>query len=436
MRKSISIALLLAIVAIPNFSNAGTEHEGIYLDQNTVEKGFPAKSEDNILTVSIPPHLLRKPARISITDVTENINIPPQATALTPIYDIRLHRNGKALILDKFLTLLFETPDTKKYTSIYIWNNPTQEWLRFASKKRGDTQITARMDFAEVRAVVFESADNNQLPAHIVMKQPEKVFREGDKKVLGVKTVAPPEIFDVVEVAPFAEQRGITITPQIPPKESLTVSNGDANTKAVSSDRVFSVTIPESAVSAPVIASIKIVPNNYGPPAYRKFISEIYELNLTSFDGSQVTLLKPLEISFAMDRMVAAQRKITFFNKGVGWDPLPTVADSDTLTLNAPLPLPFARIALFESTIIDEGKASWFPDKLTTKAKLGAASNDYPFGTMLTVTNTDNDKTVDVKVISTGPFVPGRIIDLTYSAFSELASPRAGVLNVRVEKKQ
>lgn len=435
MRKSISIVLLLSIVFIPNFSNAAGEDKGIYLDQTTVEKGFPAQSEDKILTVSIPPHLLRRPARISIVDVTETINIPPQAKALTPIYDIRLHRNDKALILDKFLTLLFETPETKKYKSIYIWNNPTQEWLRFASKKRGDTQITARMDFAEVRAVVFESSNSSQLPAHIVVKQSEKIFREGDKKVLGIKESSPPEAPTTAEVPPFAEQRGIAIAQPIIVKESISVSNGDSDTKATSSDGILSVTIPNGSVSTPVKASIKIIPNNYGPPAYRKFISEIYELELTPFNGSKVELLKPLSLSFQVDRMVAAQRKITFFNKGVGWDPLPTTAQPEQLTLNAPLPLPFARIALFESTTIDEGKASWFPDKLTTKAKLGAASNDYPFGTMLTVTNVDNNKTVDVKVISTGPFVPGRIIDLTYSAFSELASPRAGVLHVRVEKR-
>jgi hypothetical protein len=44
------------------------------------------------------------------------------------------------------------------------------------------------------------------------------------------------------------------------------------------------------------------------------------------------------------------------------------------------------------------------------------------------------NKFVDVTVLSTGPFVRGRIIDLSRSAFSSIASPEAGVIAVKVEK--
>ena len=80
------------------------------------------------------------------------------------------------------------------------------------------------------------------------------------------------------------------------------------------------------------------------------------------------------------------------------------------------------------------GQASWFRDSLIKKTQYSAASNDYPYGTKVRVFNSATNKFVDVTVLSTGPFVQGRIIDLSRSAFSAIASPEAGVIAVKVEK--
>lgn len=67
------------------------------------------------------------------------------------------------------------------------------------------------------------------------------------------------------------------------------------------------------------------------------------------------------------------------------------------------------------------------------QGKLTAAHRTLPFGTRLKVTNTQNGKSVQVRVNDRGPFVKGRIIDLSSSAFKTIASQNAGVVPVRIQ---
>lgn len=89
------------------------------------------------------------------------------------------------------------------------------------------------------------------------------------------------------------------------------------------------------------------------------------------------------------------------------------------------------------------GYASWYGDGLA-KTKLTenkdyaerhftAAHKTLPFGTLLRVTNTTNGKYVDAVINDRGPFVTGRLVDLSKSAFSALDSPSVGVISVQVE---
>lgn len=88
------------------------------------------------------------------------------------------------------------------------------------------------------------------------------------------------------------------------------------------------------------------------------------------------------------------------------------------------------------------GYASWYGDglaktKLTENKEyaekyLTAAHRTFPFGTILHVTNMTNGKEVDVVVNDRGPFVTGRIIDLSKTAFSALESTSAGIISVQI----
>ena len=91
-----------------------------------------------------------------------------------------------------------------------------------------------------------------------------------------------------------------------------------------------------------------------------------------------------------------------------------------------------------------EGLASYYAHKFhgrTTASgevydeqKLTAAHRDLPFGTRVRVTNLANGKRVVLKVNDRGPFVEGRIIDVSWAAARSLDFIQDGVVRVRVEE--
>ena len=91
----------------------------------------------------------------------------------------------------------------------------------------------------------------------------------------------------------------------------------------------------------------------------------------------------------------------------------------------------------------NEGLASYYADKYQGRktangetfdtAKLTAAHKTLPFGTRVRVTNLDNGKSVDVRINDRGPFVAGRVIDLSPAAARKLDMLRAGVVRVKLD---
>lgn len=75
------------------------------------------------------------------------------------------------------------------------------------------------------------------------------------------------------------------------------------------------------------------------------------------------------------------------------------------------------------------GIASWYKSK---KNPDGVAHNRYPMGTKLRVTNVENGKSTVVKVVSRGPYVRGRVVDLVYTAFKKIKGSNGGLARVRV----
>jgi rare lipoprotein A len=64
---------------------------------------------------------------------------------------------------------------------------------------------------------------------------------------------------------------------------------------------------------------------------------------------------------------------------------------------------------------------------------LTAAHRHLPFGTRVRVTRLDTQKHVIVRINDRGPFIKGRIIDLSHRAAEQLGMINAGVTRVRVE---
>ena len=65
-----------------------------------------------------------------------------------------------------------------------------------------------------------------------------------------------------------------------------------------------------------------------------------------------------------------------------------------------------------------------------------AAHKTLPFGSEVKVTNLNNGKSVTVRINDRGPFVKGRIIDLSRAAFSQIADLNKGVVKVEISVAQ
>ncbi len=65
--------------------------------------------------------------------------------------------------------------------------------------------------------------------------------------------------------------------------------------------------------------------------------------------------------------------------------------------------------------------------------QLTAAHRTWPFGVWVEVTDLDNGKHVDVRITDRGPFVDGRVIDLSLAAARELDMLRAGTARVQLK---
>ena len=62
-----------------------------------------------------------------------------------------------------------------------------------------------------------------------------------------------------------------------------------------------------------------------------------------------------------------------------------------------------------------------------------AAHKTLPFGTKVLVTNVKNGKSVTVTINDRGPYIKGRIIDLTRAAFSKIGNTDSGSIKVKIK---
>ena len=65
--------------------------------------------------------------------------------------------------------------------------------------------------------------------------------------------------------------------------------------------------------------------------------------------------------------------------------------------------------------------------------KVSAAHKSYPLGTKVRVTNLENGKSIKLVINDRGPFVKGRIIDLSYKAARKLDFVNQGTAKVRID---
>lgn len=95
-----------------------------------------------------------------------------------------------------------------------------------------------------------------------------------------------------------------------------------------------------------------------------------------------------------------------------------------------------------QRNVAEQGKASFYADKYHGRTTASgerfsqqaatAAHLKLPFGTRVKVTNIANNKSVVVRINDRGPYIRGRIIDLSKAMFEKIADPKVGVIDVSV----
>ena len=90
------------------------------------------------------------------------------------------------------------------------------------------------------------------------------------------------------------------------------------------------------------------------------------------------------------------------------------------------------------------GKASYYGSEYKTTRRTAsgehfnndahtAAHKTLPFGTIVKVTNLNNNNSITVRINDRGPFVKGRVIDVTTGAAKKLGMIKSGVAPVEIE---
>jgi len=90
----------------------------------------------------------------------------------------------------------------------------------------------------------------------------------------------------------------------------------------------------------------------------------------------------------------------------------------------------------------EKGIASWYGKKFHGKKTangeiydmygISAAHKTLPLGTMVRVHNLENNKTLNVRINDRGPFIEGRVIDLSYGAAKRLGIAASGTAGVKI----
>jgi rare lipoprotein A len=147
---------------------------------------------------------------------------------------------------------------------------------------------------------------------------------------------------------------------------------------------------------------------------------------------------------FARGGVEVSSATLSGLNASQTGSALPARLDPDAEVLMAigPMPAPQPEAAPVTGPVLTGGASFYHPSlngNLTANGEtysdhaLTAASLTLKFGTRVRVTNLANQRSVVVRINDRGPYVRGRVIDLTRRAASELGFVQQGVTKVRIE---
>ncbi|MDD5567566.1 MAG: septal ring lytic transglycosylase RlpA family protein [Patescibacteria group bacterium] len=355
----------------------------ITLDNLTVERGYTVSTSDGIFRLGIMPGALDQEVVVTLKKFeTEEVTLPQGKTLVSQIFEYDIINGKSPLNFSRplALTLAYES-DNYRDKQIYFWNRLSGEWRALPSRVAWDQNY--------VQAISY-------LPYSLIA-----VFEEPNP-------VHAPAKFDYL------------------------AADAAKGAKVAFTDASFQLELTPDAVVSRTIITLEDSPGlPAAVPDDLRLVSPLFRFQLKTEDNS--SLKRPISLWLAYQSPNLRKKTIRYWDSvKVGWIELPGQTFYDQKQVQGFIHLPYAMVGVFESEEIYafEGKASWYP----SSKPYGAASNDFDFDTRLRVTNLENGKTVIVTIVSRGPFVPGRVIDLAKKAFNDIGNCRAGVIRVRVEK--
>lgn len=225
----------------------------------------------------------------------------------------------------------------------------------------------------------------------------------------------------IVFFFPFFSRAAVEVTLDTP-----TLANGYT---IFSKDQVFILGIPHHAVKGkkPVEIIVKKIQARGLLENSENFSeSAVYTFQLSREEDKDIILRKALPIRMSVPEQDGKERKVYAWNEErVAWEPLPF--SSSPRYIDTKLKQSSGKIMVVqEEKPYQTGIASWYDH-------YGAASNDYAMGSKIKVTNSTTGALVISTVVSSGPYIPGRIVDLPRGDFEKIAPLSSGVVQVKVE---
>ena len=459
----------------------------LIIDEATAKKGYPAQSPDKNLTLVLYPNVLASNLKVEVEEKNTNGNLPPDVNLLGKIYTFKLSLDSHPVVLSKFFPLVInftgnnqdelsgsENQNQPGRKALYSFLTPQNKWIALKSKITPDKAV-ALIDFSQATVAVFFAQDQASLPPEIQIAAADNSKQNMDNANNGGREQSNQDIKIVSDSVENSVQeqkftiylgddiieKGYTVSYPVessrqPPAnlvDSVNLSAGSekqvvaqtADNKAIDSQIVetpsaeFKISILPKILTKSVNLQIKKYSKDDFPALpvddeNYQIMTDIYEYD---FQSALVKLEKDKNLILEINSLPANQynkKSVFFLDETINkWRPLPSKYNLKQNSIRAFTYFPYAKIAVFKKQNVKIGQASWFADRLSSAA-FGAASNDFSRNTVLKVKNLANNKSVEVKVVSSGPFVKDRIIDLTYSAFSMIASPKQGVIEVEAEK--
>ncbi|MFH1171215.1 MAG: septal ring lytic transglycosylase RlpA family protein [bacterium] len=169
-------------------------------------------------------------------------------------------------------------------------------------------------------------------------------------------------------------------------------------------------------------------------PSGMTLVSGVWTFDLlttsTSAPGPLV-LSAPMTVVLEHTSHTLYRKRAFYFDRNKqGWVALRSVTDRTLPIVSAQIRFPYATVAVFEDQRAVEGMASWYR---TTKHN-AATSNDFPLGSRVRITDLETKKSVEAVIRSTGPFVSGRVTDVSLPLFQKIHPLwREGITRVRIE---